>query len=268
MADDEGMEQTLLIVREVSIFKIPPRTSSGGYTSGDWRVSDKLFAGRLRVTSKGPLCQIYLEDTNTGELFATCPVQLGKRDLAVEQAKDSSRNFVIRLDDGKGHHAFVGLSFAERSEAFDFNVALSDFEKWQRREEEALRPAAAPDFGEGGNTAPKETKDLRLKEGEMIHINVKRPDGRGATGSEASKVPTGPIPLIPLAPPPSSSRRQPAGTVPAFHAPQPVAAQQQNRPAPSGTGLDDLLGGFSSAPAAPASNPFGGSNETGWANFN
>ncbi|KAJ0959603.1 putative PH-like domain superfamily, NECAP, PHear domain-containing protein [Helianthus annuus] len=31
-------------------------------------------------------------------------------------------------------HAFVGLGFTERNEAFDFNVALSDHEKYVKRE--------------------------------------------------------------------------------------------------------------------------------------
>ena len=61
----------------------------------------------------------------SGDLFAMCPVAIGQRDIAVEPASDSSRNFVLRVvDPASKRHAFLGLGFTERHEAFDFNVAL------------------------------------------------------------------------------------------------------------------------------------------------
>lgn len=134
--DDESLEQTLLVVREVSVYKIPPRSTSGGYKCGEWLQSDKIWSGRLRVVSCKDRCEIRLEDPNSGELFAACFVHAGQRENSVESVLDSSRYFVLKIEDGTGKHAFIGLGFAERNEAFDFNVALSDHEKYVRRENE------------------------------------------------------------------------------------------------------------------------------------
>lgn len=61
----------------------------------------------------------------SGELFGVAPVRRGQRAVVVEPVADSSRYFVLRLEDAtSGRHAFVGLGFAERGDAFDFNVAL------------------------------------------------------------------------------------------------------------------------------------------------
>ncbi|KAJ8899355.1 hypothetical protein K2173_018329 [Erythroxylum novogranatense] len=175
--DEESFEHTLLVVREVAVYKIPPRSTSGGYKCGEWLQSDKIWSGRLRVVSCKDRCEIRLEDPNSGELFAACFVQPGQRENSVETVLDSSRYFVLKIEDGRGKHAFIGLGFAERNEAFDFNVALSDHDKYVRREQEK----------ESGETSEGDAHidihpavNHRLKEGETIRINVKAKPSTGA----------------------------------------------------------------------------------------
>ncbi|KAB1223766.1 hypothetical protein CJ030_MR2G016649 [Morella rubra] len=204
--DEEALEQTLLVVREVAVYKIPPRPTSGGFKCGEWLQSDKIWSGRLRVVSCKTRCEIRLEDPASGDLFAACFVHPGQpRESSVETVLDSSRYFVLKIEDGRGKHAFVGLGFAERNEAFDFNVALSDHEKYVRREQEK----------ESGEATDNDTHidihpavNQRLKEGETIRINVK-PKPTGGSGMLSSAGLTGgpsgagkPKPLG-LAPPPS-----------------------------------------------------------------
>lgn len=75
--------------------------------------------------AKGKDCIIKLEDKITGELFAKSPIDKYPG-LAVESVSDSSRYFVIRLQDDSGRNAFIGIGFADRSDSFDLNVALQD----------------------------------------------------------------------------------------------------------------------------------------------
>ncbi|WOL15932.1 hypothetical protein Cni_G24714 [Canna indica] len=203
--EDEAFEHTLLVVREVAVYKIPPRSTSGGYKCGEWMQSDKIWSGRLRVVSCGQRCEIRLEDPGSGELFAACFVLPGQRESSVEPALDSSRYFVLKIEDGQGKHAFIGLGFNERNEAFDFNVALSDHEKYLRREHEK----------ESGEVLDESQIDIhpavnhRLKEGETIHINVKNKPSTGGgmlssaglTGGALSK----PKGSTLLAPPPGGA---------------------------------------------------------------
>ncbi|XP_073063529.1 uncharacterized protein At1g03900-like [Primulina eburnea] len=201
--EDETFEHTLLVVREVSVFKIPPRPTSGGYKCGEWLQSDKIWTGRLRVVSCENRCEIRLEDPNSGELFAACFVHPGQRENAVETVLDSSRYFVLRIEDGRGKHAFVGLGFNERNEAFDFNVSLSDHEKYVKREGE--KELYGGGDGEGGAEEGRIDIDPvvnhRLKEGETIRINVKNKSSSGTGMLSAAGKPA----TISLAPPPSGA---------------------------------------------------------------
>jgi hypothetical protein len=85
------------------VYKIPPRQTSQGHRAADWN-GNHLWTGRCRVVGKGEVCEIKLEDPQTGNLFAACPVTLPGPDQApsVEPVMDSSRYFVLRIEDGTG----------------------------------------------------------------------------------------------------------------------------------------------------------------------
>lgn len=139
----------------------------------------------VQLSKKNDKCFIQLTDVANGQLFAECHAT----DTNVEAVVDSSRYFVLRIDDGKGRHAFIGLGFSERNFAFDFTAALSDFNKHSRAKEEA-----AKEFAKASQV------DLSIPEGQKIHVDIKSKKGRR---NRAANTDGG----ISLAPPPGNKTK-------------------------------------------------------------
>jgi len=151
-----------LMIPKVFVFQVPKLVSSDGYKASDWP-KQAVWSGQLRVVSKGKTLSVLLEHTDKDGLFAACPVT---NDKTVEPTIDSSRYFVLRISDGKGKHALLGLGFNDRTQAFDFKVAIQDYENSKKSE-----------------TSPKDVtplKDLSIPAGGKIHVNLK-------SGSSKSK---------------------------------------------------------------------------------
>ncbi|ORX92556.1 adaptin ear-binding coat-associated protein 1 NECAP-1 [Basidiobolus meristosporus CBS 931.73] len=164
----DDYESVLAVIRECYVYRIPPRMRNAGYKAQDWNVESFLWKGRLRVVATGEKCDIRLEDENTGELFAVCPYT--PENNSVEPVLDSSRYFVLRIEDnGKRRHAFVGMGFLERSEAFDFNVALQDFSRRLKTEKEIAECSTSTQDASLSND-PKH--DYSLKDGEMLSLKI------------------------------------------------------------------------------------------------
>lgn len=190
MTMDE-LERTLLVKPEVFIYKIPPRSSAKGYRAADWKLDAPDWTVRLRCVVKGSLCEIRLEDRNSGELFAACPVE-HYPGTSVEAVTDSSRYFVICVQ-GSGNKAYLGMGFTDRSDSFDLNVTLQDHFKQLKKEDQFSREAVEP---------PKPNLDLAFKDGETIRIkiNTNKPAGATSRPRGGSKGTLGPLP-----PPPTGS---------------------------------------------------------------
>lgn len=60
----------------------------------------------MRLVAKGVQCNLKLEDKTTGALFANCPIETYPG-VAIEAVSDSSRYFVIRVQDDNGKIIFV-----------------------------------------------------------------------------------------------------------------------------------------------------------------
>lgn len=192
----EDYEAILLVKQEVFVFKIPPRTSNRGFRAADWNLATPDWNGRMRLVSKGTECVLKLEDKLSGELFAKCPIDQYPG-IAIESVSDSSRYFVLRIQDDSGRAAFIGVGFADRSDSFDLNVALQDHFKWLKQTQDIANEGTADE-------AAKPRLDLSFKEGQTIKINMNfgKKDGEGA-----AKVKTKSLGGLP--PPPGTVRLAP-----------------------------------------------------------
>jgi hypothetical protein len=114
----------------------------------------------MKIVAKGRTAAIFLLD-DKNNVFAVCKVT---DDTAVERTLDSGRYFVLRIINPQGRHAFIGIAFNERNDAFDFNVALSEFRNELEREEKAKKQ-----FSDMYSHVPV---DMTLKSGEKIKIKL------------------------------------------------------------------------------------------------
>ncbi|XP_063620245.1 NECAP-like protein CG9132 isoform X1 [Cydia splendana] len=203
-------ESVILVKNEVFVFKVPPKTTNRGYRAADWNLQEPQWTGRMRLVSKGEELVMKLEDKASGQLFAKCPIDKYPG-VALESVTDSSRYFVVKIQDDNGRSAYIGLGFGDRSDSFDLNVALQDHFKWLRKEQE-------------GPAAPAQQLDLGFKDGETIKINMKitKKDGsdtkprRGVgAGLGGGLLPPPPGAGGSRLPPPPSPQHAPSPAVPA-----------------------------------------------------
>ncbi|NXB96578.1 NECP2 protein, partial [Vidua chalybeata] len=282
---EEEYESVLCVKPAVLVYRVPPRASNRGYRAAEWQLDQPAWSGRLRITAKGSTAFIKLEDKASGEggcgapgssgagwarrypapccvpgeLFAQAPVEQFPG-IAVEGVTDSSRYFVIRIEDGNGRRAFIGVGFVDRGDAFDFNVALQDHFKWVRQQSELARQAQ--DLEQG----PK--LDLGFKEGQTIKLNIANMKKKeGGTGSTRPR-PAGPGGLSLLPPPPggkSSSGERPASLpTPAQLPGTPITDSLLSWPQPTAAPAADVWGDFAKASGSSSNQAQG---NTGWVQF-
>jgi len=213
----DTIQRVLFIAPSVHVYNPPPLTSNAGYVAASWTADNnkrQIFTARLRVletaipTSNNDetvKTDILLEDPSNGELFAAAPYT---GPAVVEQVLDSSRFFALRVQGEGGRKAVLGIGFEERSDAFDFSVAL----------QEVRKTLGIEDSGKAGGKRvekekPAEKKDFSLKEGETITVNIGRWAGRRIqaksdefSGGFSLPPPPGGGSVRPFLPPPPSAQ--------------------------------------------------------------
>ncbi|KAG2717513.1 hypothetical protein I3760_03G179800 [Carya illinoinensis] len=172
--ETESIELVLFQVSECYVYIIPPRKSAASYRADEWDVNKWAWDGLLKVISKGEECIIRLEDKTTGELYARAFLRNGEPH-PVEPVIDSSRYFVLRIEEnigGRLRHAFIGIGFRERTEAYDFQAALHDHMKYLNKKKTAEEMER--------HYQQTSLVDYSLKDGETLVLQIKNKSGRSA----------------------------------------------------------------------------------------
>eukprot|EP00941_MAST-03F_sp_MAST-3F-sp1_P004922 g4922.t1 len=190
---EEEFERELLFIEQIFAFRIPPRSSAQGYKAKEW--GEHVWTGSLTVTASTSSVQAKLTDPK-GKLFATCPIR-ESGPPPMERVTDSSRYFVLRIEDPKsGRHAFIGIGFIDRGEAFNFQTTIQDYKEKLKVEKEAAEKPLTD--------IP--SKDYSLKEGETISVQFGAKSRRSRKSTNGSDSSSGGVAV--LAPPPSGGGRR------------------------------------------------------------
>ncbi|PHH77449.1 hypothetical protein CDD82_3502 [Ophiocordyceps australis] len=186
----DAIQRILFLANLVHVYSIPPLASMRGHSASSWTAepSRQIFSSRLRVIetsySNSLKVDVVLEDPASGELFAAVPYVAP---AAVEPVIDSSRFFAVTVRDpsNPGRRAVLGIGFEDRSDSFDFSVALQAARRslgWDAAGGEAAASSQRP-------AAAAEAKDYSLKEGETITINFPSHPGRRRQQQDSEQQP-------------------------------------------------------------------------------
>ncbi|KAF2855769.1 adaptin ear-binding coat-associated protein 2 [Plenodomus tracheiphilus IPT5] len=197
-----AIQRILYLAPKVHVYQIPPATSVKGYQASTWTANDnklQIFTARIRIletsipserddsSDEKVSTTILLEDAKTGDLFAAAPYT---SERVVEQALDSSRFFAITVV-GEGRKAVLGMGFEERSEAFDFSIALQDARRvlgFEAHSSAAMGSGARGGGAKARQKVEEPKRDFSLKEGETISINLGGLKGRRSRSHEKSEL--------------------------------------------------------------------------------
>jgi hypothetical protein len=220
MSDTVTIEQRLLKVEELFVYRIPPMKTADGHRAELWGLAKPLMTCSLIVNRRGDtLCLNIMAERPkpNAPAGATETYSFAQSVINVDLSKpgnqlehwvaavvDSSRYFALRIRDPKtGREAFIGIGFRERLDATNFRMSMEDYVNSLKREmkakqmHEKFEQSEQEKSAESGVNEPLGPSQFSLQEGEKIHVNIKsktprkrQPNSNSGTG------------LIGLRPPP------------------------------------------------------------------
>eukprot|EP00941_MAST-03F_sp_MAST-3F-sp1_P004142 g4142.t1 len=184
--EDEFVERVLWSTSECFVYRVPTRSSAlERYRADTWGLDKPLLTARLSVVEKGSLCTVKLwndENPDKPKLVCAAPICIeeegpkSKLDFFVEAVADSSRYFVLRIEDKKtSRTALIGIGFRARDSAFSFQQSIQESIRFAKRQSKAMELQAAleKEVEEDGSMKPfVPSNKFALKEGQNVKVNI------------------------------------------------------------------------------------------------
>ncbi|CUG90590.1 Hypothetical protein, putative [Bodo saltans] len=226
------MEETLFEFHPCHVFRLPPT----GYLSSVLWEGGHIWSGKIRVVRKYsesgtalPTHTVHLLELGSDAVFAVCPLKDEAQHAggSFQVANDSSRCFVLRVEQGD-QHAYLGINFEEKADAFRFCTAVVERNK-------RLHLFAQPQEDAVTRYGGSHSNELRA-EGKIevdLHGKWAQPSSSGAVHS-ASSASGFSLDNIPRAS--SHSRRVGSSTQQQQQPPPPAAVAMKVAATPSASG--------------------------------
>jgi hypothetical protein len=219
------MEEALFEFQPCHVFRLPPT----GYLSSVLWEGGHIWSGKIRVVRKYsesgtalPTHSVHLLELGSDAVFAICPLKDEAQHAggSFQIANDSSRCFVLRVEQGD-QHAYLGINFEEKADAFRFCTAVVERNK-------RLHLFAQPQEDAVTRYGGSHSTELRA-EGK-IEVDLHGKWAQPSSGSSLSASATSGFSLdnIPRA---SSNNRRVGGSTQAPAAPPPATGVASAQPA-------------------------------------
>ena len=256
-SEDAPIEISMFKAPECFLYKVPPLKIASGHRAEDWGLGSPQLTGRVEIVGVGTTAEVRVfKQDDSAKPVAVCPVRCAAGSPAVgavvDDVVDSSRYFVLRLEDAKKRKAYLGLGFRERDVAYDFKATLCDFKRSIDREQKAEADHADYERRQADGADPEPEVDMSLKGRIKISLGDDDGDRPERPKRESSGPADGAVPRLAPPPKPVPRRSPPRPAPPPAAAPPPLenwATFDDAFPADGGGGGgdDDGFGDFEQA---------------------
>ena len=194
--DTSQIAQTLGVIEEAYIFKIPPKPSAMGHIAENWP-KKAMWVGKLKIVSTATECILQFINIETDKIYLSVPIENDEdKPSTIEPAYDSSRYYALTIlkPNTTNQYFELGLGFQTREDSSDFRLAVAEFKRYQNSLKEAQKFKIQP------------KNDFSIKDDEVFVMKSFKGKKKSSNNNDNNVDPT--EALNSFAPPPSDKAKK------------------------------------------------------------